>query len=387
MLNDDCFLQIFEYISPVDLASIKDTCKRFSGLATRSFKIFGKKNLSINSSSMIADIWILKHFGTFINSLTLIDCEQYFASWDDIFAIVAKFCNTKLQKICFEMQHEANSTDESLKCLEEIMKNVEVIQFCDFYDDRLLAYCENLKEVHLDGDDLTLNTLWCTKNRNIKRVTLSWITNDDVLEAISNNLLHLEYLKVNCNPISDVNTSKMNCLAQLNHLKELAIGNTKYENIGPLLQNLAKRNVLEYLSLSYFDINESVASAFGGLTQLKELTLNQIDYQIEENVLKILSRKLVNIEKLIFDECESIAFRDITMIIENLLKLKELLISNCDKIDFIERDNYLKLKKPRNLKILLNADAYEKTNELIKGDLSNFVKIAKIPARWDRWNP
>lgn len=78
-LNDDCLLHLFRFISLADLGSIKDTCLRLSHLADRSFTLYGEKLLTIQKSSMIADMWNLKHFGKFIHSLNLQGYYAYYA--------------------------------------------------------------------------------------------------------------------------------------------------------------------------------------------------------------------------------------------------------------------------------------------------------------------
>lgn len=379
-LNDDCLLHLFRYISLTDLSCIKDTCERFRQLADQSFKLYRPKRLTINDSSLIADIWNLKHFGKFITSLTLDGSYDYYASYEDIFELMAKFTNVNLKSICLDLQFHQCVAFESVVCLEDILENVEEIKLIGFYNDSqielILGLCNNLREVHLGGEDMSVTTFWCALNPDIKCLTLSGLFNDDILEEICEQLKFLE-----CLSIEDIQetSNKMRNLAKLNHLKYLSF-EAFSENVGHILQDLAKRDLLEYLSLSYVDVNVTIAQTFSKFTQLKELKLCHMENQIQENMLEMLSKHLAHIEKLAFIDCYLITFGEVTTIIKKHLKLKELLLTGCNKIDFIDRENYLRLKKPRKLQIILDNSVYESTMKLIESDLFNYVKITASPS-------
>lgn len=373
-LIDDCLLHLFRFISLADLGSVKDTCKRLCQVADQSFKLYGDKTLTISRSSMVADIWNLKHFGKFIKSLTLTDCYKQYCSNQDIFEVISQFSTEELESISLCVNYDESITDDSLKCLQKVLKNVTIITFRDFHErniELLLSYCENLMEIDINGEEVDLKTLWCSKNLNIERITLTILHKDDILEEICEKLVGLKSLSLDCNPEKTIRH-----LSRLNHLKQLKIGSF-CSNIGSLLQDLIKNDVLEYLSLSFLIMDEIIAHALVEMSNLKELVLMH-STQFEENTLDILSKKLNNIEKLSFIGCEEITFGEITKIIQNLLNLKELSVIECERIDFIDRVNYLRLRKQRNLQIFLDNDEYERTLKLISNDLSDYVRVEKL---------
>lgn len=378
MLNDDCLLHLFRYISLVDLGSIKDTCQRLSRLADQSFKLRKNKLLTIDSSSMFADMWNLKHFGKLIDSLEFDGLYKQYATCEMLFEMIAKYSNEKLKSISLSLDGEVVASDESFKCLEKILKNVHIIKLSWFPNDNqidlLLGYCENLKEVHINGEDMRRGTHWFTKNTNITCLNLSGLYDDGILDDICEKFKNLESLTLDC--VSN-SSNKVYNLSRLNHLSKLKIGG--YHNVGHVLLNFANKNVLQYLCVSYLDMNKSLALALGLFPNLKELVFENF-YTFEENELNILSKKLVNVEKLSFMDCEEITFENITKIVENLLNLKEISIIDCSNIDFVDKKNYLRLTKKRNLEIFLDVEEYKRSIELIGNDLSNYVKLTIKPS-------
>lgn len=87
------------------------------------------------------------------------------------------------------------------------------------------------------------------------------------------------------------------------------------------------------------------------------------------------SQKLINIQNLTFSDCEEISFEAITNIIENLLDLKILTVTGCNKID---SRNYLSLRKKRNLQIFLDSQVYDLSRESIGKSSSDYVQLKPI---------
>lgn len=330
---------------------------------------------------MFADIWNLKHFGKLINYLNLQSLYTQFASYEKIFEIIAEFSTEHLKSFILIVDSESIFTDESFKCLEKIVKNVEIIKLSYFHDngpyELLLSYCENLKEVDIDGDGTSLTTL-CSKNNNIRCMTLSGLLNDDILEELSEKLIYLEHLVYECS--EDAN-NKISHLGQMKNLQILKI-RPNDNNIGTVLQNFANKNVLEYLCLSCTEMTETLADALSDFPNLKELVFEKFN-RFDGHMLYTLSKKLVKIEKLAFIDCDEITFEDITKIVQNHLDLKELSVYRCDSIESIDRKSYLHLSKRRNLEIFLDTKEYESTIQSIGNRLSNYVRITAKPFKWD----
>lgn len=371
-LNDDCLLYIFRFISSVDLGSIKGTCKRLNQLADQSFRLHGNKSLTITVSSMFADIWILKHFGKFIHSLSLDSFYRRFVSHGKILEMIAQYTGEQLKSIsfCDCKIDEAETFD----CLKDVLGNVECISLKWFMYDKhielILGYCENLKKIHIDGELMILKSDWCSKNASLTHLTLSGLLDDTILEEVCQKLTRLEYLSVDCVGTA---TNKIINLGRLTHLRELKIEAYRVD-IDQAFRNFKNKNVLEYLCLSYADMTEPLASVLGDFPNLKKLVFENSE-GFDKQMQNILSKKLVNIEELTFNDCEKITFNAVTTIIENHLNLKKLSVSGCEKIEFIDRNQYLRLRKKRNLQIFLNPLEYTITFELIKNYLSDYVQI------------
>lgn len=293
-LNDDCLLHLFRFVSSVDLGSIRQTCKRLSLLADQSFKLYKDKSLTIHKSSMFADIWILKHFGKFIKSLTLYSFYERYASANSIFEMIVRFTGEQLKSISL---HECDKkAGETYECLKTVLKNIECIEVIWFNDgsniDTLLSYCENLKKVYIDGELIKLNSDFCLKNPNITKFSMSGLLDDDIIKDISEKLTRLEYLSVDC---IHAETNKIIHLSQLSStLKELRIEAVRVDQT---LQQFADKTVLNALTLSYTSITESLANALGDFPNLSSLVFENLA-QLDENILNILSKKLVAIESL-----------------------------------------------------------------------------------------
>lgn len=374
-LNDDCLLHLFRFVSLVDLASVKSTCKRLYALTDDSFRLYKDKLLKITSHSMFADIWILKHFGKFIESLRLNSFYQRYASRDNILELISQFTGEQLKSISF---HEFdNKEDDTFECLKTVLKNVECIKFRWFnYDSNihlLLGYCENLKEVNIGGEFMTLNTDWCSKNPNVIKLTLSGLSDDGILEEVCKKLTRLECLSVDC---IEEPTNKIMYLSQLSHLRKLRYDSSA-GNVTPVLQKFGNKTVLEDLDLSYDEITETLANVFGNFPNLSKLAFDNC-YGFDDNIQKILAKKLVNIQSLTFCYCEDITFKEITNIIENLLNLKKLSVTSCRNIKFIDSHNYLRLRKKRNLQIFLYWQEYHLSCESIGNNLSDYVQVRPI---------
>ncbi|KAG4076533.1 hypothetical protein HA402_011349 [Bradysia odoriphaga] len=381
-LNDDCLLHLLRLIPLVDLGSVKDTCRRLSELADRTFQLYGDKTLTIRRGSMVADLWTLKHFGKLINSLVLESLYQPYCSCADLLAMIGLFANERLKSISLCLNYDKSVTVDNVKCLEKFVKNVNRIVL-DAFNDRgliesLLDHCENLLEVHINREELELskNMSWWSKNANIRSVTLKDLENDDVVEEMCEKLVHLESFSFSISVMTD----KLNHLCRLDHLKQLKIeyfDNDANANISSLLQNLAEKNQLEYLSIMSPYVVETMTHAICNFSRLKQLEFDCVS-SFDQNSINILAEKLDNVEKLTFLDCDEITFEDITKIIINKLNLKQLTVSGCEHVDAIERAYYLRLRKQRNLEIFLDAEIFDKTIKLLANDLSDYVKITAV---------
>lgn len=385
ILNDDCLFHLFHYLSLVDLASLKDTCQRLSQLADESFKRRNDKSLTIDGTSMFADVWNLKHFGKFIDSLTLVGVYKPFASYDDIFAIIASCTNVQLRSMSLRLDFDKSLTDESFKLLEKVMANVECIELDwldnDMHIDLLLGYCKNLKDVRLKGELLVLKGQWYSQNVNITRLILNSMLDDNFLEEIGQHLTHLECLVID---YVENASNKFNHLGQLNHLKKLKIGMSSGGSMQQF-RNFAANSVLEYLCLSFMELSAPLAQALKDFSHLKELVFEWCD-GFDGNVRTILSKTLVNIEKIAFVDCEDITLDDITKIVEKRSKLKELSIYRCDKIKAVDNSNYLRLRKKRNLELFLDKGDCDRSLKLIGNSLSNYVRVTAKPWEWSYYS-
>ncbi|KAG4071410.1 hypothetical protein HA402_011564 [Bradysia odoriphaga] len=375
-LNDDCLLHVFRFVSLVDLGSIKGTCKRLSSLADQSFRLYRDKSLKIDSSNMFAGIWILKHFGNFIKSLSVDSFYERYASRDDISKMIARCTDGQLKSISL---YEFDRTDgETFECLKTVLKTVDCIELTWFnYDsniDTILNYCENLKEVNIDGQDIILRYDWCLKNPNITKFTISGLLDDRILEVICKKFTRLECFSVDC---IDTETEKIIHLSRLSStLKKLRIGALSL-GVGQMLQQFADKTILKDLTFQYTPMTESLANVLGDFPNLSNLVFEN-RARFNENVQDILSKKLVHIESLTFVDCEEITFNTIAKIVKNLLDLKTLLVNACDEIDFIDRNEYLSLRKIKNLQIFLDRTAYERSCELIGNNWLDNVQVKRL---------
>lgn len=383
MLNDDCLLHIFRLLSPVDLASIKATCKKLSPLADQAFRLYHDKSLVIKESTMFADIWILKHFGKYIKSLELNKIYERYASLDNICEMIARYTDggqlkSLSLKECDEMGGESF---RGLNHLKTVLKNVEHIKIIELDEivDTALSYCENLKEVTFMGERVQLECFWYKKNPNITKMYLVGLSDDEMLEQIFENLTRLECLTIY---LIGKQTGKIVHLSRLSSTLKSLEADGKLPHIGQALQQFPDKTVLNSINLFYVHMTEVLANALGDFPNLSNLKFSK-EANIPGGVRTILSKKLVNIKHLTFNYCDEIIFGEIVEIVENLLDLRTLSVIGCDEIDYIDGQDYLRLRKIRNLKFVVDSLTYERSVEALLQIWLDNVKLEQVDFNYD----
>jgi hypothetical protein len=184
-LNDDCLLEIMNYLKISDVKNLSQSSDRFKSVAGqhyRKYKHFSYKRNLINSNIEISELpTILNEMGRYIETLELINCNTI------IFKIFASKCtNVKTLKITGE---ESNVKLRILRLYKLFFRNISkiIITNTNLYDNVVriitrasnltsleLVNCENIKGKFLQSQKLIRNI------RELKLLNCSGIMADEV---------------------------------------------------------------------------------------------------------------------------------------------------------------------------------------------------------------
>lgn len=343
-LNDDCLLDIFCYLSPLDMCAVKDTCHRFRGLAEHRMEQFYKKiefvlgNRTRTDNSRQIKIFlkfcaVLSKLSISIGRLQSSEDGHIYSNLrhhDDkiIYATIRK-CNPKLESLTL-----TDSDFELARCrLGSIFRNLRKLKLeylnyeyrCDIRREDtisdLLKSCTSIQELSFGGKvsslgscyqgiflqrkfkhlralelyevrqlDLNNLKLFLRYNPAVKNLALNCCVRSEELRDFNlvRHARHIEGLSIKFNESDHVTYRNrqlhwINDLYRMDNLKYLSV-DTCGSDITTFVRNMAKRNQLIHLSLTnlLFKINEGLATSFHNMTNLKVLRL-QISFYVDDN--------------------------------------------------------------------------------------------------------
>lgn len=151
-LNNDCLDEVLEWLPLSDLVYLSMTCKRMETVVGSYFgRKYPTKRMTIKMDQrQQIEFWpreiYVQRFREYFQNIAIRGRQPA------IFRHVGTICNKAPKKIRIL---EANAlTEIHGKCIEELLKNVEIVEFeecsfaADFYDS-FLKYCPNLKQLVL----------------------------------------------------------------------------------------------------------------------------------------------------------------------------------------------------------------------------------------------
>lgn len=385
-LNDDCFLELFKYLSTVDLCSVKQTNKRLWNLAEYYFQTnyLNKENevrLKNVNGKKLKDV--LRQCGQFVRKL-VIDSPLQYSDLDDfnedgcgerdtyIGHLIAKHCSDKLKILRLENVYISRFASSNLA---RVLSNLDTIELNKCYGDanQFMSHCPNIRTIIQRNCAFFFtfdrNYLLQNEHRNLERliihnenqtdlvpeVLLAFFENQrnlkcfhyinryaptltEMLPTIIQSAKDLQELCIELETFSPTFVSDLRCLLELSSLKRLEF-NTDEIPVTSFIHELAMRNSLECIGISDVYLDESACQAFMKLTNLKVLKLIS-SLRVFDEFSAILSKRLINLEELYLVQCSEVQFIDIMAFVENCPNLKTLYLYENPYSDWSKDDSF-----------------------------------------------
>ncbi|KAJ6650017.1 hypothetical protein Bhyg_05260 [Pseudolycoriella hygida] len=385
-LNDDCFLELFKYLSAEELIALKLTNKRLYHLTDYYFySVYELKERAVILKGIDGCKLrnILVHCGKFIRNL-VIDSPRGYSDMNDINdncdqiesgtyigELIGNYCSDKLHtlRLCSVYLSGFSSIPHGVL---KNLKRMEMVRCCGNVDE-ILSHCQNITELiqrncgfitkseqHylLVNDHTPLESLFIQNDyqsdlepeilinffhnkRNIKKFHyLNRVSPAPtfLLSAIVESINTIEELCIELDTFSQNFSSDLAALAQLDHLKRLEF-NTDEIAVESFVNDLTMKNHLECFGASDICLSASLCNSMIRLTNLKVLKLIA-PLRLFEEFFKIVSHHLVHLEEIYLVQCTDIFFGDLMSFVENLFKLRVLYLYENEYVNWNEDDGY-----------------------------------------------
>lgn len=306
-INPDCLLKIFEYMNPIDLSAMAETCSTLNNYAKYHFRlkykhfdfasIFDGDLLSVNMAKSLFRI-----FGEQIHSLK-ISCDLFKHERDvstELLLLTAKYCRHIVKKLTLDgfdfapdtMRHRVKTLFNSVEtlilencCMCGIylsnMKNLKVLKL-DTVDSVqshfLLVKFDKLEMVELKNLDICPQWLqdFVNSGPNIKHLSIVQCSklSTSIFGSVK-HLANLEEFEFQRNRTTGLDSDLMYLLA-LEKLKILKL-NCNQNPILQLIDGFRENNIaLEHLELAHGQLDAATMEAIVKLKTIKVLKLNDM---------------------------------------------------------------------------------------------------------------
>lgn len=386
-LNDDCLLELFDYLSAEDLCSLKQSNQRLWHLVDYYFHtvyLLKERAVVIKEVDGSKLNEILKFCGKFVRNLS-IETPRRYSDMDDfsenfsgecdtyVGDLIAKHCTDKLRTLRLDSIYLSGFCQSNL---EPVLQNVDVLELrrccgdanrfvgasvnvrtiiqknCAFFNtadqhyllqnehvqlERLLV--ENEHETELIPEVL-IEFFDC--QRNIKQfhcINRFLPAPTFLLPLIVQSATNLEELSIELDTFSHSFSSDLRSLLALEHLKRLEF-NTDEISIVSFVMDLAAANQLECFGVSDMCLDETLCDTMMKMTNLRTIKLIS-PLRLFDDFFKTLTTRLHNLEEVFLVQCEDIQFGDLMAFVEHLPKLKKLYLYENSYIDWNETDGFM----------------------------------------------
>lgn len=349
ILNDDCLLEIFQYLNLKDLANVCNVCQCFRAVAFRSFVVTHKYRIALPVDSeyeVTNDTTspILKEFGQDVTDLRVsfpvnpefnLNLEIYSDLRLSIISTIVELVGESLEKLCLENLQVFDFNTRTVNSLLAIFARIKVLKLSTFDRDATPCYldfrtlCPAMMKLKLAGDFIIdavkypqLTNLTIQRNR---------LLDSDMAEemlpqfyAANPQLRKLKIKEMNYSTaLTDLKT------ANLHDLEKLSVECYNLPaNDFVVLQQMPKLNKLRLSGIFASDNLEKTICILSQLKELKYLEMimtERYNPTINENDLVRLARNLTNLESLLIDKAK-ITSNGLIAFIEHAPKLHHL---NC----------------------------------------------------------
>lgn len=411
-LNDDCILEIFQRISILDLCAIRYTCKRFDALSEFFFKMvyktlnFSNWNVKGEYALLTEDEMktILTTFGGQMDSIT-VNADSFEPESKIVLQIINEYCGAK--RLRFFKMVKFVIDEQMVENCDRLWSNIDqlTIDKCYVDDDvlkELLRKCstltqlEMIRQMNTDGrclmhefpqlegfslrsndnfDPLCMNT-FLQKNTQLRSLSLIGcnFVDDEIFEIIADNLVNLEALYIRVVHVTSQFETNLENLLRLQHLRKLEF-NCGLRPIVPFIHGLAMTNRIEQLGISSAELTPELSAALCNLKNVQILKFISM-YDGQLNTFKPIAQQLEKLKELHILECDVIDFEQLFEFVENAGKLEKLLIIQCSKIIPMNAEQFVRMadcvqKRVDKLQLSIHLDYYELklTKELLSEEM------------------
>lgn len=373
-LNDHCLLDIFRFLSPLEMCSVFDTCKWLRHVAHIHMRTVYRSNELILSNEQNSGYKMMCKFGStatklridFLNShhqrskvvvswlrklqpklesLTLVDSN--FNAGLQLSPLLKNLRRFRIEYVIGnaaydDIKHENNIKEMLKNCenIEELSIGSRIITSrhhqrpqCHYQGIFLQQKFKQLRSLEVYGEcDFDINNLklFLRFNRNIQSISLKRCISVKLLGEfnLSQYAPNIKALALQFRLVTEgaFYLSLTSMLSHFENLKCLAL-DTCYTDVTNFIASMARRNSLIYLSLNNVRLgsNEELSKAFFNMTNLKVLRLEGFHYStdIDDNFFKCLCKNLTQLEELHL--CGMYLMQQqIADIIENSINLKKI---------------------------------------------------------------
>lgn len=399
-LNDDCVLEIFERITVLDLCAFKKTCKRFDALADyffdMAYKVLNFNNWNIKSEySLLTEDemrTILSTFGTKLESVT-VNADSFEPESKAVLQVINEYCGGRplryLKMVKFVID------EDTVEQCSRLWSHVQqlTIDKCYVEDnviEKLLRKCSSLHELEMirqmntDGrcllyefpnlqgfslrsndnfDPICMNT-FLQKNPQLRMLSLIGcnFVDDEIFEVIADHLINLEALYIRVVHVTSKFEQNLENLLRLQQLRKLEF-NCGLRSIITFITGLAMTNRIESLGISSAELTPELCSALCNLKNLQILKLISM-YDGNLKSIKPIAQQLPRLKELHIIECDNIDFDQVIEFIEHAPKIDKLVIIQCSRIIPINSEQFVRLaesvqKRVDKLQLSVHMDYYE----------------------------
>lgn len=385
-LNDDCFLELFKYLSAVDLCSVKQTNKRLWNLVESYFHthyLYKENEVRLKhlNGTQLKDA--LNQCGQFVRRLAIESPVQY-SDLDDfnedgcgdrdtyISHLIAKYCSDQLKVLRLQNVFISGLASSNLT---RVLSNLDTIEMNKCYGDadQFMSHCPSIQTIIQRNCAFFLtfdrNYLLQNEHRNLEsliihnenqtdlvaEVLLAFFENQrklkcfhyinryaptptEMLPTIIQSAKDLHELCIELDTFSPTFISDLRCLLELSSLKRLEF-NTDEIPIISFINELAVKNSLECIGISDVCLDETVCQAFMKLTNLKVLKLISSLREFDE-FSQVLSKRLAKLEELYLVQCSEIYFVDLMAFVENCPNLRLVYLFENPYVDWSSDDSF-----------------------------------------------
>lgn len=291
MLNDDCFLQMFKYLSLFDLANLKKTYSSLAVVADMEFrrKTRGSLSLDFDDEEHLDEMFLItKQFGSSVGHLAISYHSFGEPQWSEIFTVICEHYTERLKSLSLSGEALGIIKEDDILLIADILKNIETIEIDTYAFDSLnhfftiLSICYNARSIILDFEiDIEIPKTIFQKNKNLVSLKLFTYIKDSDLKQIVENLMNtrLEELFLMIMSPNSIGGNLSEVL-QLNYLKRLSV-ECCYWDFNPFLRNVNPFSSLNLLSIRFATLDQESIDILGRISPLKVLQLMECSSHLE----------------------------------------------------------------------------------------------------------